>query len=159
MLQQVVAPKRSWLSKRLPMIGCGLCTALLAAGLVFYFMNPLPAAVSSVPTIMMPPRVAYPIMPVQAPPPSIHPATRAALLSAGVDKDKVDDVSAAIEQSIAKQTDEMWFYGKIAIGSLVPLWIIALVALFRHQRPPVDLSHLEAIVRRSEWLAMEAERR
>jgi hypothetical protein len=119
---QVVAPKRSWLSKRLPVIGCGLCTALLAAELVFYFVNPLPAAVSSVPTIMMPPRIAYPIMPIQAPPPSIHSATRAALLSAGVDKNKV-------------------------------------VALFRHQRPPVDLSHLEAIARRSEWLAMEAERR
>jgi hypothetical protein len=159
MLQQVVAPKRSWLSKSLPMIGFGLCSALVAAGIVLYFVNPLPAAVSSAPTTKPTPWIAYPIAPIPAPPPSIASATRAALLSVGVDKDKAADLSAAIEQSITKQTDEKWFYGKIAVGSLMPLWIIALVALFRHQRPPVDLSRLEAIVRRAEWLAMEAERR
>jgi hypothetical protein len=92
--------------------------------------------------------------------PSIYSAARAALISAGIDEDKADgpasDLAAAIEQSIIKQTDDLWFYGKIALGSLVPLWIVALVALFRHQRPPVDLSHLEAIVRRADLLAVEA---
>jgi len=89
------------------------------------------------------------------PPASVYSAVRDALVAAGVDEDKIgyaaDKLSAAIAADIAKQTDELRLYGKIAVGSLVPLWIIALVALFRHQRPPVDMRQVESIVRDARW--------
>jgi hypothetical protein len=99
--------------------------------------------------------IGPPRPPINWPPPvratpAIHLAVRNALVAAGVDEDKVDapaaDLSASIEQAIAAKTDELWFWGKIAGWSLVPLWIIALVALFRHKKPPVDLWSRRALV-------------
>jgi hypothetical protein len=62
-------------------------------------------------------------------------------------EDKVDglaaDLEAAINDVIREPINELRWYAEIAIGSLVPLWIIALVALYRHQRERVDLAHLE----------------
>jgi hypothetical protein len=108
-------------------------------------------------------QLVYPYPLVPAPPPqlravpSIYGAVREAMVAAGVDEEKVDgpaaDLSAAIGNSIRTPIDELWLYGKIAAGSLVPLWIIALVALFRHQRERVDLSHLEHIIRQANLVA------
>jgi hypothetical protein len=82
-----------------------------------------------------------------------------AMVAAGADEDKVDgpaaDLSAAIDPSIRKPVGELRFYGEVAIWSLVPLWVVALVALFRHQRERVDLSHLEWIVRQANLVAPE----
>jgi hypothetical protein len=90
------------------------------------------------------------------PPASVYSAVRGALVAAGVDDDKIgyaaDKLSAAIAADIAKQTDELRLYGKIAVGSLVPLWIIALVALFRHPRR-VDWQDLS---RAAQWAARDA---
>jgi hypothetical protein len=92
---------------------------------------------------------------VPQPPASVYSSVRDALIAAGVDKDKIgyvaDKVSSAIAADIAKHTDELRRYGQIAIASLVPLWIIALVALFRHQQPPVDMRQVESIVREARW--------
>jgi hypothetical protein len=91
--------------------------------------------------------------------PGIYAAVREAMVDAGVDEDKVDgpasDLSAAIENSIRKPVDELRFYGEVALASLVPLWVIALVVLFRHQRERVDLSHLEWVVRQANLVASE----
>jgi hypothetical protein len=108
-----------------------------------------------------PPLVLYPDPPVPQPVAAqdIYPAVRSALVAAGVDEDKVDgpasDLSAAIENSIRKPVDDLRFYGEVALASLVPLWIIALVALFRHQRERVDMSHLEWIVRQANLVALD----
>ena len=83
----------------------------------------------------------------------VYAAARNAMIAAGVAEDKLDgraaDLEAAINDAIHKQTDGLRWFGKIAIASLVPLWIIALVALFRHQRVRVDLAHLEEIIRQA----------
>ena len=54
------------------------------------------------------------------PPASVYSAVRDALVAAGVDEDKIgyaaDKLSAAIAADIAKQTDELRLYGKIAVG-------------------------------------------
>jgi hypothetical protein len=106
------------------------------------------------PQMPEPPYMPVPYM-APDPPASVYSAVRDALVAAGVDEDKIgyaaDKLSAAIAADIAKQTDELRLYGKIAVGSLVPLWIIALVALFRHQRPPVDMRQVESIVRDARW--------
>ncbi len=109
--------------------------------------------------LLEPPRIAPAVQPVATT--SIYAAVRTALIAAGVDEDKIDrpaaDLSAAIEANISGSVNELWFYVKILAGSLVPLWIVALVALFRHQRERVDLSHLENIVRQASLVAAEAD--
>lgn len=62
-----------------------------------------------------------------------------------------DKVALAIADDIAKPADEARWYGQIAVGSLVPLWIVALAALFRHQHPPVDMRQVASIVRDARW--------
>jgi hypothetical protein len=112
--------------------------------------------------VMAEPPVVPPFeFPRPAAPLDVYAAVRAAMIAAGVDEDKVAgpaaDLSAAIERSIRAQTNGLRWFGEIAIGSLVPLWIIALVALFGHQRERVDLSHLERVLERVRYVAVMAE--
>jgi hypothetical protein len=113
---------------------------------------PFAAIVAGPPVHMIAPPVTYP----PRWPSTMDSAIRDGLIEAGVGEDKVDwltaDLADTIDASIRKQIDELRWNGEIAIASLVPLWIIALVALFRHQRPPVNLRHLDSIVARAETL-------
>jgi hypothetical protein len=117
----------------------------------------IPATIAPPPPLIPP--YPYPPVPQPVAEPDIYAAVRTAMVATGVDEDKVDgpaaDLSAAIEQSIRKPVDELWFYGKIAAASLVPLWVVALVGWKRHQKPPVELSHFEWIVRQANLVALD----
>ena len=80
---------------------------------------------------------------------------RDALVAAGVDEDKIsgiaDKPTIAIAADVATPPGELRRCGQIAVGSLVPLWITALVVLFRHQRASTDLRQVEDIVRQA-WV-------
>jgi hypothetical protein len=135
----------------------GAAALVVVGGLGFYATRPpsVPpsAAVAAGPPVhMIAPPVTYP----PRWPSTMDSAIRDALIEAGFGEDKVDgltaDLADTIDASIRKQVDELRWYGEIAIASLVPLWIIALVALFRHQRP---LRHLDRIVARAETLTSD----
>jgi hypothetical protein len=89
------------------------------------------------PTIAIQASIPGPIF--HAPPqPAVYSAVMDALVAAKVDKDKVnalaDKVATAVTSTVDEAVDELRRSGAIAVGSLVPLWIIALVALLRHPR-------------------------
>jgi hypothetical protein len=72
------------------------------------------------------------------------------MTAAGVDAERAkpiaDQVDAAVSRKIAADNADLWWYGKAAVASMVPLWIVTLVALLRHQREPVNLRELQSLV-------------
>jgi hypothetical protein len=94
-----------------------------------------------------------------ATPSSLYSSVVDAMTAAGVDakraKPIADQVDAAVSRKISSETADLWWYGKAA-ASVIPLWVLALVAVLPHKRPEVDLSRLEYLV----WTAerIEAER-
>jgi hypothetical protein len=118
-----------------------LSAALAVVGDVFVVraISPADAPLPMATIVLAPP---YPSSPQR--PSTIDASVWDARFAAGVGEDKVDVVTAnlwgAIDASILTQSDELRWYGVIVIGSLVPLWTIALVPLLRHQR--ADLSHV-----------------
>jgi hypothetical protein len=83
------------------------------------------------------------------PPSSLHSSILDAMTAAGVGLDQAsaaaDQVDAAVSRKIAADTADLWWYGRAALASMVPLWIIALVALIRHQKPEVNLRELNSL--------------
>jgi hypothetical protein len=144
----------------LPKYYAAVCLAItLGVGSAFVFYvaehprhKPMPLSEETIPSIPYQPP-PHPVSALQVPrvQTTMYSAARNALLAAGVDEEKVAgpaaDLEAAINGAIHQQTDELRFNGEIGIASMVPLWIIGLVALFRQQPERVDLSHLDYIVR------------
>jgi hypothetical protein len=88
--------------------------------------------------------------------PSVYSAVMDAVVAAKVDKDKVNAladkvataVTSTVDEAVEKSIDELQRYGAIAVGSLAPLWIVALVALLRHPRR-VDWRDVDEASRRA----------
>jgi hypothetical protein len=96
-----------------------------------------------------PPPVPVAIAP-PTPPSSLHSSILDAMTAAGVGMDQAntvaDQVDAAMSRKIAADTADLRWYGKAAVAGMVPLWIFALVALFRHQRESANLRELQYLV-------------